>query len=528
MPPAPRSFAARPAPARTILLALLVFALGRFARADVLVLKDGRRIEGEILARTATEVRIKTSFAELTFPADQVVEIVEGKTHEQLYRERLAACATADDFCALGDWCEEQHLRHHAKEAYERAIALDPDHERARAALGFVRYGDEWMTPDERDRRRAADHEAEMRAEGLVPWKDRWVTPAEKEKLEQGLVLVDGRWMSEADAKRAQGLEPFDGTWYPRAEARARKDVAEAAQAAGGELRLFVGPEAVVAGTLGADQLAELSKGCDAGRAWFDRAWGVEPGLRLYGDRLCELYVFDDDDSYVRTVDVLAARCSFLPTGWADAVRAGYGFTWTDPLPLSSVRRMRRDTEDVLGQTFHHFGHLMVNRLGYRGRLLPPWYEEGVAALTELRIHGKNDVFCRASFSEADGTSSDLGGVSLDEAAFRDGTWRAALAQALQQGKVEPFDHLARREFSQLGLVDIATSMAILEWLESRGDGVLGRFHRELRKSAPPAPLRVIEQGRARVDAYDAAFEAAVGESTQEADATWRTWFPSR
>ena len=509
-----------------LLLLLLLGAVG-MARADVLVLKDGRRIEGKILARTSTEVRIQTPFAELVFPRAEIEEIIEQKTREELYAEKLAACTSADDFHALGLWCAESRMRRQARQAFERAVELDPDHAGARAELGFVRYAGEWMTPEERDLRQREDHAARMRAEGLVQHGERWVTPEEKEKLEAGLVLHDGRWMTQEEAFRAQGLEAFDGQWLPRAEARAREAAAGAARAAGLPFNVHVGPHAMVCGTLAPEWLERVAQGLERGRAWFDAAWGTA-GKELWGDRLPEFYVFDRDAPYELTVGHLAERCSFLPPGWAEAVRAGYGFTWTDPVPISSVRQMRRELGHVVGQSFHHLGHLAINRLGYRGRLLPPWYEEGVAALTEQRVHGRNDVFCRAAFVEGEGSSSDASRFLLDEGDMRDGTWRVTLARAMQAGRVEAFDRLARREFSQLALVDIATSMAILEWLEAQGGETLARFHRELRKGAPPAPLRVIQQGAERLAYYDAAFRAAAGLDTRQADAAWRAWFPSR
>lgn len=513
---------------RTSLCALLLSCLVGPARADLVVLKDGRRIEGKILARSSTEVRIKTAFAELTFPMAEVEEVVRGKTVEELHAEKLAACRVADDFGALGLWCLENRLKRQAKQAFERALELDPDHEGARRELGFVRYDGAWMIPEERDARQRAKEAAEMRARGLVLHGERWVTPEERAKLELGLVLHEGRWMTREEAMRAQGLEEFDGQWYPRNEARARAAVAGAAEAAGQPLGLFLGKEAVVCGTLGPEWLERISGGLDAGRAWFDAAWRVPPGPALYGDQLCEFYVFHRDAPYELTVEYLAGRSSFLPEGWKEAVRRGFGFTWIDPIPISSVRQMSRELEHVVGHSYHHLGHLMISRLAYRGRLLPPWYEEGTASLTELRIHGRNDVFCRTTFVEGEGISSESTRFVLDEGAMRDGEWRGALTEALKAGRVEPFDRLARREFSQLTMVDIATSLAILEWLETQGGEVLARFHVELRKGAPEAPTRVIQQGNARAAYYDAAFKAAVGTSTREADAAWRTWFLSR
>lgn len=60
---------------------------------------------------------------------------------------------------------------------------IDSLEEKSMAAKGLVRYGDEWVTPEERNRRREAAREEqaeadeEMRALGLVKIGGKWMTP---------------------------------------------------------------------------------------------------------------------------------------------------------------------------------------------------------------------------------------------------------------------------------------------------------------------------------------------------------------
>lgn len=512
-----------------LLLPLLLLLLARPAPADVLVLADGRRIEGTIVRETTAEVEIRTAFGTFGFKRSEIVEIERGKTREELYGERLAACETAEDFYRLGLWCEENRLKRRAEKIFSRAIEVDPQHEGARLKLGFVRYGGRWMTPAERDRRQAEDFAAEMRAKGLVEHAGEWVTPEEKRKLERGLVLLGGRWMPKADAMRAQGLEELDGHWYPREEVLARRSLAGLRAATGLELSSHITREALLVGTVDRAVLERIGRGLDLGRGWFNRAFGVEPGLRLFGNRPAELYVFGDANApYLASVDFVAARSDYIPEGWKDSVKRTYGFTWIDPIPISSARQWNRDQVDVVGHSYHHFGHLVSGRLGYSGRLLPPWYEEGIASLMELRIHRENRVFCRSGLVAYGGTRSNTDQPEFDDNVMRDGSWRSALARAVRQGRIEPFDKLAQLDFSALTLVDIATSMAILEWMEGKGGSTLATFHKALRKGAPPAPLRVIRSGHERQAYFDRAFEAAVGVGFRQADAEWRRWLLSR
>src|SRR5262245_7641077 len=147
---------------RAALCALALALAATPTRADVVVLKDGRRIEGTIV-RDDQKVVVKTGLGELEFDRSAVKEILRGKTPREEFAEREAAARTADEFSALGDWAKEHDLASLARKAWKRAIELDPDHAAARASLGFVRYGSEWLTVEQRDARVKQEDEAAQR-----------------------------------------------------------------------------------------------------------------------------------------------------------------------------------------------------------------------------------------------------------------------------------------------------------------------------------------------------------------------------
>jgi hypothetical protein len=364
----------------------------------------------------------------------------------------------------------------------------------------------------------------------LVRYQDRWVTPDEKSKLEQGLVLFEGKWMTVPEAKRKQGLEEFEGAWMPKAEALARGDVAAVAKIVGHPLKIAVNAEAAIAGDYDVPVLEKCGQGVIAGRAWFDHAYKVEPGLALLGNRLAEFYLWNRDNApYVNTVDHFASLTPTVGASWAEAVKQTHGFFWVDPYAVSSARVWNRPDEDLLGHCIHHWGHMMVERLGYDGRLLPPWYDEGVASVTEFRVYAHNAVFCRAQHSPTTpgGTSAPkVETMSPFEAStFRNGQWLPTLKQALGKNQIPSFDKLSEREFSELDLVDIASSMGIVSWLESRGPDALSKFQAELRRTQPKAPDRILQPRLDRLKVYDQAFKLATGLSGwKESDAAWRAW----
>jgi hypothetical protein len=94
--------------------------------------------------------------------------------------------------------------------------------------------------------------------------------------------------------------------------------------------------------------------------------------------------------------------------------------------------------------------------------------------------------------------------------------------------QVPKFDDLASLEFNELQQSDIAASMAIVEWIESRGPGSLRRFFDVLRRTSPPAPTRVLPNSLLREQVYEEAFQKACGMSWKAADQAWREWLTSK
>lgn len=541
----PRTWAVRRC--GTAVLALLVLAGSVFA--DVVVLHDGRRIEGTVVSDANGVVKVQTPFGEQTFAKSDVASIEKSKTRAQELSERWRTAKSAEDFFQLGKWAEERKLAADSKKAYLRAVEVDPAHAGANTALGRVLHKGEWLTPAEREVRMARELEAEMTARGLVRWREQWVTPEEREHFEKNEVLVDGKWIPFEVAQRAQGLELCGTDWLPRAEALARNDVRAVADVAKVSFTVALGADAIVAGTVQQTVADQISAGLVTGRAWFDTAYAAPRGLELFGGRRAELYVFLANEPYLATVPHLAALSPTLPPGWSEAVARAHGLFFIDPLPVSSVRKWFRPEADVVGHSYHHWGHLLAARLGYDGRLLPPWYEEGIAALLEFRVHQRNTVFCRGRSDTETPAGPSTGepgakpkpttkakrgdapptaptGPDFDPKTLAAGEWRAALKKQLAAGTLVEFDHLATREFTQLESADIATAMAIVEWLEEKK--ALRAFHDALRKAAPPAPLRILDNTYERMACYEAAFQSAVKLSTKQADEAWRQWFLSR
>ncbi len=205
---------------RLVALASVVLLSTGPLAADVVVLRGGGAIKGEVVEERADAVVVETAPGRVTVPAARVLHIVRGTTDLSGYRARAAALATRDvqGWLALAAWAADHGLLTQSREAYEHVLVLDPGNAEAHAAHGDVRLGDRWMS--------AADS---YRARGLVELDGQWVTPAERAAFlsERAAEARSRQAVREAEA-RAREAEARARA----AEAEARRADAEARQAA--------------------------------------------------------------------------------------------------------------------------------------------------------------------------------------------------------------------------------------------------------------------------------------------------------
>jgi hypothetical protein len=114
---------------RPLLLGLLLLALVRPVRADIIELDDGRKIEGEILSETDDEVEIKIPYGATKFPRSRIVKITKKASPEQEFRDRRAKLDAKDvkGRIELARWVLEHHFpREKAAELSVEAWRIEP------------------------------------------------------------------------------------------------------------------------------------------------------------------------------------------------------------------------------------------------------------------------------------------------------------------------------------------------------------------------------------------------------------------
>ena len=145
---------------RSITTILCAALLAVQAQADVLHMADGTVRQGRIVSADEKEVVVDFGVGSMSIvtriPREQIARIEKKASPQEtlmsgyVARRARAERGGADGWVALGVWCQQQRvLKTKALEAFRQAVLLDPNHKRARAALGYVKLDDRWMTPQQ-------------------------------------------------------------------------------------------------------------------------------------------------------------------------------------------------------------------------------------------------------------------------------------------------------------------------------------------------------------------------------------------
>jgi len=126
--------------------------------AEVVLLKSGARVEGEILnpSRTKDElVEVQpVEGLKLTLAPTQIKGVLVQTKVLKDYEEAAAKMAdTLDAHLAMAQWCLEAGLTEQRKYHLNQVLKHDPNHEMARGILGYLKVGSGWMTQNEHMRK---------------------------------------------------------------------------------------------------------------------------------------------------------------------------------------------------------------------------------------------------------------------------------------------------------------------------------------------------------------------------------------
>ncbi|MDG2207546.1 MAG: HEAT repeat domain-containing protein, partial [Pirellulales bacterium] len=112
---------------------------------------------------------------QITLEASGVTDVEVQRPREiEYWKKRIASVETVADHLAMAQWCRENKLKREQKFHLQQVLQIDPDHADARRLLGYSRVDGAWMTRDEK-----------MRSRGYVRDGNRWVLPQERDLREK-------------------------------------------------------------------------------------------------------------------------------------------------------------------------------------------------------------------------------------------------------------------------------------------------------------------------------------------------------
>ena len=129
------------------LLAAFVFSTA--AAVDVVELRGGGQIEGTVKRveqeRAPYVVVQVDAKIRVAIPESQVARVAESADLEEYRQRSKDVKEVADELYELARWCKGKQLIAQYRYHLQRAIAIDPEHSKARAALGYVTYEGHWI-----------------------------------------------------------------------------------------------------------------------------------------------------------------------------------------------------------------------------------------------------------------------------------------------------------------------------------------------------------------------------------------------
>ncbi len=491
---------------QTAVRMLVLFALAApAARADIIHFKDGRRLEGRIVARTATELTVESSFGTLKVDLAKIARIEEKRTPAEEVEARRAALRDddVDGLLELSDWAAEQGLTKHRQALLRDVLAVDPEHPLANELLGRVRLDGRWMDPDELAAW-VAEHAAARRAEGLI--------------------YDDGAWRSEDEVMRRRGLVRHGDEWLPPRTAETRAALDALPLIFGSPVQATESGRFTLFASLPEDATAALRLGLERAEALFLEALppDEETGARLQASWVPILLPPDaaamqrlHEPGFIERYPLAHAQRE----RWRS--RTNYALLWPQSLIVvvaegDHVLHTGHPTEARLGLLVHHYARILVQQ-SFGSRPIPGWLE---GAWT-TRLEGRVNRYATISMGSA---PVDEGGRPVEPfvPGWEDYTaWVNVLSDERRQAEIPDLREVLRQPLSRLDSRELAVCWSFLDYLLSSRSAELRLYVAAYGRDADadrrdPSVL------------HDAAFAEAFATSSTEVESAWRAWAASQ
>lgn len=158
------------------------------AWADLFRLRDGRRLEGTVIHETETFISIRTPEGIVTVGRDEIEEHEKTENVYDQYLERKKKVGPHDIEAqlALGEWCILEELYKESLYHFRRVIQVDPNNEKARAKLGFVRIKGYWYIEGTPEAEAARSKDKDVLTAPPVEMPENYVAPKAPQQPKSG------------------------------------------------------------------------------------------------------------------------------------------------------------------------------------------------------------------------------------------------------------------------------------------------------------------------------------------------------
>lgn len=477
------------------LIAALVLITSH-AAADTVHLTSGGKLVGTITEETKTHVTVETKFGPQKIERSRVASIDRGLTPKEKIEAAVEALepSDADGRFALAMDAKEAGLRQLHESLVADVLRLDKNHKDANEFLGNVLYRGDYVSVAKRERLEKEARAAKMMESGLVEHDGRFVTPEEKAKLEQGLQLRDGEWVSETEARARDGFVLHGDAWIRQEDAHVEEVKAEISKLLKHPFFVHTTNHVAVYSDIATvpKDLAELLE-----RGWkvFTDEFELGPGLEWFGGKRIDIFVVKSRFDYQTFVDWLGTERG-MGADWAARARDVISIFRYQTWGMAATYVANRGELDAAHHMANQLGHVLLNRYRCEGRRLPPFFDDAYAALMEFTLLDRNLVFTV-------GTGRYERSIVKDEMAFfEDGNWLEPLKNAMRSRSDTGLENVVRRDYGDMTQMDVGKGMALYMRWRSQDGGKVKKFHDALRDFWPggnPAPghvdvLRAIER----------------------------------
>ena len=434
------------------------------ARADLVTTKDGKTFEGKVTVADADHVVIETTFEgtkEVLRSAVKSVDTTTPPLRSQLAYRLEHAAGDAAALTALVDWAKSMGFSKEIDDVWKALVAADPKNTKAHKALGHVKVGEVWMTPEEKAAADKAAEEAALRAKGLVPYDGRWVTPEEKAALEKGLKKDGDDWVTEDEWHRRRGETKVGRDWVRVGEKEGKAHAEAIATALSVSLEYLWGPHVDVVHELKPEEGKAVLDGAEKAITAFRSL--LKPGEKdgLEGWRI-EIGCFQKPPTYARYVARFADENGVAKMkgfeGWARQAGRMPSFWWSDPVAAVGTSLSRDPVKTVVSTVCHDLVLVLLSRYKFNYRFSSLWLQEGIAYQAEMASIGYS-----TTYTVGRGKSAASG---LDLSAWQQsGKWKESLKTQVAAGQDSPLSRLTSAKAGELTLVDLVKCWSVVDWL---------------------------------------------------------------